>query len=150
LPAHHGQLGARLRLPLRRLCPGLGKVQQLVAGQQGGRRGPALQQASPIEIKSTHGALSSVVALFGRLIRLVWRYRRATAQSRLPVSLSNRCAAFGRGARRIFSPGDTAWRSRNTAITSWLPTRATIWVSEPVGSTTTTSASTPSLASSRC
>ncbi len=45
-PAHHGQFGARLRLPRRGICPGLGKVEQSRPGQRAGRsqRGAALKK----------------------------------------------------------------------------------------------------------
>src|SRR5882757_11006136 len=149
LPAQKVDLGAGFRLPLRGLCPRLGVAQQLIGRhrcRRGQRHGAALEQGTPVRGKIRHLWCSpSLIGSFAEpIVYFLNNY------SRLPVSLWNRCAALGRGRRWIFSPGCTARRSRKIAMMSWVPIRATIWVSEPVGSTTSTSASIPSSANSRC
>ncbi len=56
LPAHHRELGARLRLPRRGLRPGLGEVEQRRPGQCTGccQRGTALKQRAAGKVVHSH------------------------------------------------------------------------------------------------
>src|SRR4029078_4856000 len=52
LPAHHGELGARFRLPRRSLRPGLGKFQQCRSSQRAcsSKRGATLKQRAASKV----------------------------------------------------------------------------------------------------
>src|SRR6266852_4718037 len=138
LPAHHRELGDRLRLPWRRLRPGLGKLEQSRPGKRASRRqrGAALKNSAASKV--LHSGFS------------LWCFLVSQAFSRLPVVSSNRCTSDGSGFNRTLSPGLNWCRSRNTATTCSPPSLAKTWVSEPVGSTTTISASAPSSAMVKC
>src|SRR5260370_1636663 len=132
LPAHHGKLGARLRLPLRRLRPGLGEIEQSWPGQRAGRGqcGTALKKRAASKVVHSPSSLEYFLVI-------------AQPFSRLPVVSSNRCTSDGSGLSRILSPGLNSWRSRNTATTCSPPILANTWVSQPVGSTTRIPPSAP-------
>ncbi len=78
LPAHQGQLGARFRFPRRILGPGLGPVEQRLAGQRGAgrQRGTALEQLR--RVKSCMVSLPVVMFVllcFRRSAACPWSHR---------------------------------------------------------------------------
>src|SRR6266446_6353645 len=125
LPAQHAQLRALLGLP--GLALGLGEQRHAARSDAGrdSQKIPAIHVA--------HRPSFGVMTFQASLVPL--------AGSKIKVSC---------GFSRTAAPGLQVWRSRTTAVTSMPASLQKICVSAPVGSTTTTSAGTPSSATAKC
>src|SRR5882672_1104665 len=135
LPAQHAQLCALLGFPGRRLALRFGE-QRYTARCTGGDAGGNLQKIPTLDV--AHGPSFWVMTFCGDDIYT----------SLSPLAGSKRKVSWG--FNRTAVPGRKVWRSRTTAVTSVPASLQKICVSAPVGSTTTTSASTPSSATAKC